>query len=192
MSQSGRTPEERELEKAEIRKERLKFWGKSRFADIEKREEKAQQKNKLEAIRRQARKEVTPVDQYGGFVPTDAQIRFLRVVADPATGNTVKEWLEVSKTTQATFAKWNTDSDFVGWLARSFEQALDIYKVEWMKTGLRKMPFDFKHWVEMGKIFYPDGLKFGADVGKRKELEGDLLNLFKANLENIDSGRKAS
>ncbi len=35
----------------------------------------------------------------------------------------------------------------------------------------------------MDKLFYPDGLKFGADVGKRQEMEAYLLALFKANLK---------
>lgn len=113
------------------------------------------------------------------FKPSDEQKRFLNAALNPETGVSIKDWTEHARIDQYSVTVWKDDPQFIAWLNREFQKALDLYKAEWLKVGLRKMGLDFKTWQEMGKIFFPNGMEWGTGPqGSRKQLEESVLSIF--------------
>ena len=121
------------------------------------------------------------------FTPTDLMQKLLDVALREDSGVSIEDWGKVARIDKQHITKWFQNQDFVSWICREFEKRLDGYKLVWLKVGLTKMQFDFKYWSELGKIFYPDGVKFSKESKEdRGVLEQEILAIYSQ--KKIDLG----
>ncbi len=114
------------------------------------------------------------------FTPTNKMEHLLEVALRDNSGVSFHEWGEIAKVSKEHITRWFQDPEFVSWITREFEKRLDGYKLIWLKIGLTKMQHDYKHWADLGKIFYPVGVKFSK--GSKEQLgrlEEEIITILK-------------
>jgi len=113
------------------------------------------------------------------FIPTEKQMKFLRSVFNTNSGNQMEDWVQHCGVSMETLGTWREQPGFMEWLLSETEKRAAFFRLEWLKIGIEKMRLNVPTWVEMGKLFFKEGLQHSpAEKGSRREkLEQEMKRL---------------